>query len=145
MGCAFNMYSSSWSDRSYGITLFLYCWIVPLVIIFFSYIGMIYDTRTSRKKLIRSASQKPENVEDPKDESKLKRTGTNQSYHSPQRVSSPLLIPQIWFIVPLWYLYDFRNICELSINIIKLLLGLNVFKYFKYYTKTSINYQFNSR
>ena len=104
MGCAFNMYSSSWSDRSYGITLFLYCWIVPLVIIFFSYIGMIYDTRTSRKTLIRSASEKTENGEDPKDESKLKRTGTNQSYHSPQRVSSPLLIPQIWFIVPLWYI-----------------------------------------
>ena len=89
MGCAFNMYSSSWSDRSYGITLFLYCWILPLFIIFFSYMGMIYDTRTSRKKLVRSmgTSDKSGTEESSEDPRKLKRTLTNDSHHSPHRVS----------------------------------------------------------
>lgn len=56
MGCAFNMYSSAWSDRSYGLTLFFYCWIFPLLIIFCSYIGIIYHTRISGEKLLISST-----------------------------------------------------------------------------------------
>ena len=47
MGCAFDMYSTSWSDRSYVLTLFILCWFVPLIIIFVAYIGIIYRVRHS--------------------------------------------------------------------------------------------------
>ena len=47
MGCAFNMYSQAWSDRSYGVTLFLYCFVLPLPVILSSYLGIIYLARSS--------------------------------------------------------------------------------------------------
>ena len=86
MGCAFNMYSSAWSDRSYGIVLFLYCWIFPLLIIFFSYIGIMYETRSSRKTLIKKEKK---NVEDNEEDKPLNDDKTKKSLtsHSPQRVS----------------------------------------------------------
>ena len=47
MGCAFDMYSTSWRDRSYVLTLFILCWFVPLIVIFVAYIGIIYRVRHS--------------------------------------------------------------------------------------------------
>ena len=47
MGCAFNMYSQAWSDRSYGVILFLYCFVLPLPVILSSYLGIIYLARSS--------------------------------------------------------------------------------------------------
>ena len=47
MGCAFDMHSTSWTDRSYVITLFVLCWVIPLVVIFMAYIGIIYRVKTS--------------------------------------------------------------------------------------------------
>ena len=52
MGCTFDMYSSSWSDRSYGLILFVLCWVLPLFVIFFSYLGIISHTRLSSKNLL---------------------------------------------------------------------------------------------
>ena len=47
MGCAFDMYSKSWIDRSYVLTLFIQCWFVPLFVIFVAYAGIIYRVRHS--------------------------------------------------------------------------------------------------
>ena len=98
MGCAFNMYSQSWNDRSYGIFLFCYCWFIPLLIIFFSYMGIIYHTRSSRKRLVTQKNiELPKDAEDGKNENKekLKRTDTADSSHSPRRVSSKLIYRKI--------------------------------------------------
>ena len=88
MGCAFNMYSSAWPDRLYGIALFFYCWIFPLLIILFSYIGIIYETRSSRKTLFRKEKKKDDDdpeEEKPLNDEHLKRANSS---HSPQRVST---------------------------------------------------------
>ena len=89
MGCAFNMYSSSWSDRSYGLILFLYCWMFPLLIIACSYIGIIYHTRISGEKLVTSgtAGRKSENVKEGTEERKPNESLNKNSSYSPQRVS----------------------------------------------------------
>lgn len=42
MGCAFDMYTTSWNDRSYVLVLFVLCWFVPLLIMFQSYGAIIY-------------------------------------------------------------------------------------------------------
>ena len=42
MGCTFNMYSPDWNPRSYCYVLLLFCYCIPLCIIFFSYVGIIY-------------------------------------------------------------------------------------------------------
>ena len=47
MGCAFDMYSTSWNHRSYVLTLFILCWFVPLLMIFVAYFGIIYRVRHS--------------------------------------------------------------------------------------------------
>ena len=102
MGCAFNMYSQSWNDRSYGIFLFCYCWFIPLLIIFFSYMGIIYHTRSSRKRLLTQKNiELPKDAEDGKNKNKekLKRTDTTDSSHSPRRVSSKLICRKI----TIWY------------------------------------------
>ena len=87
MGCAFNMYSSAWPDRLYGIALFFYGWIFPLLIILSSYIGIIYETRSSRKTLIWKEKKKDDN--DPEEEKPLNDENLTRgnSSHSPQRVS----------------------------------------------------------
>lgn len=47
MGCAFDMHSTSWMDRSYVMTLFVLCWFIPLLVILVAYIGIIYRVRHS--------------------------------------------------------------------------------------------------
>ena len=102
MGCAFNMYSQSWNDRSYGIFLFCYCWFIPLLIIFFSYMGIIYHTRSSRKRLLTQKNielHKDAEYGKNKSKGKLERTDTSDSSHSPRRVSSKLIYRKI----TIWY------------------------------------------
>ena len=57
MGCAFDVFSSSWSDRSYVLTLFVLCWCIPVLIICTSYIGIIYRVKHSDIK-----SMLPKNI-----------------------------------------------------------------------------------
>ena len=87
MGCAFDMYSQSWNGLSYSMMLFVYCFIMPICVIFFSYIGIIYHTRTSRKGLFgdNESPKKPEigKVFD-------RRLRRRQSSHTNQRVSSSI-------------------------------------------------------
>jgi hypothetical protein len=52
MGCAFDKYSSAWSDRAYGVVLFLLCWIFPHFVIFFSYSGIVFHTQLSTENLL---------------------------------------------------------------------------------------------
>ena len=52
MGCAFDMYSQSWNDRSYGLILCFLCWFFPLSIIFASYVGILYKNRSSYETLL---------------------------------------------------------------------------------------------
>ena len=88
MGCAFDMYSSAWVDRSYGLVLFIYCWIFPLLIIFFCYIGIMYDTRLSGKMVFRT--EKKKNNDENEEGKHLNNDNMKKSTisHSPQRVST---------------------------------------------------------
>ena len=84
MGCAFDMYSQSWNGLSYSLLLFVYCFILPICVIFFSYIGIIYHTRTSRKGLF-GDNDSPKKNDIGKDfDRRLRR---RQSSHTNQRVS----------------------------------------------------------
>ena len=66
MGCAFDMYSQSWSDRSYGLILCFLCWLFPLSIVFSSYVGILYRTRSSYKNvLLRTKTFRESNSEQP--------------------------------------------------------------------------------
>ena len=47
MGCSFDGFSSSWVDRSYIIVLLVLAWVIPLILIFISNIGIIHRTRNS--------------------------------------------------------------------------------------------------
>ena len=52
MGCSFNMYSSDWNPRSYCYVLLIFCYFIPLCIVFFSYLGIIYhNSRLSNKRI----------------------------------------------------------------------------------------------
>ena len=84
MGCAFDMYSQSWNGLSYSMMLFVYCFIMPICVIFFSYIGIIYHTRTSRKGLF-GDNECPKKQDSGKDFDR--RLGRRQSSHTNQRVS----------------------------------------------------------
>ena len=88
MGCAFNMYSQAWSDRSYGVILFLYCFVLPLPVILSSYLGLIYLAHSSGKLFQgkNDTDKNPSNENDNEDETleqpKIERTPS----HSTQRV-----------------------------------------------------------
>ena len=94
MGCAFNMYSQAWSDRSYGVILFLYCFVLPLPVILSSYLGLIYLARSSGKPFQgkNDTDKDPSNQNDNEDEKleqpKIERTPS----HSNQRVISNIVI-----------------------------------------------------
>ena len=47
MGCAFDSFSTSWTDRSYVLTLLVLAWLIPLVSNIVFYVSMIYRVRTS--------------------------------------------------------------------------------------------------
>ena len=47
MGCAFDSFSTSWTDRSYVLTLLVLAWLIPLILNIVFYVSMIYRVRTS--------------------------------------------------------------------------------------------------
>ena len=47
MGCAFDMFSTSWNARSYVVILFVLCWCIPLGVIFVAYISIFSRVRQS--------------------------------------------------------------------------------------------------
>ena len=87
MGCAFNMYSPEWADRIYGLVIFFYCWIFPLLIIFFCYIGIMYETRSSGRMLFRIDKKK--NNDENEEGKHLNNDNMKRSIisHSQQRVN----------------------------------------------------------
>ena len=50
IGCSFNAFSQSWSDRSYIITLIVFAWMVPTIMIFISHVAILYRVRHSNIK-----------------------------------------------------------------------------------------------
>ena len=50
------MYSSDWNPRSYCYVLLLFCYCIPLCIIFFSYVGIIYHNSRLPAKPITTPS-----------------------------------------------------------------------------------------
>ena len=50
MGCAFDMFSTSWNDRSYVVVLFILCWCIPLVIIFVAYVSIFSRVKKSNAR-----------------------------------------------------------------------------------------------
>ena len=62
MGCAFDFYSPGWKYRTYVVALIFGFYIIPLIVIFGSYIGVMHNSRTSMKSLLRKGSmRKPSN------------------------------------------------------------------------------------
>ena len=47
MGCAFDIFTTSWRDRAYTLTLLILCWFIPLLMIFISYNGIIYRVKSA--------------------------------------------------------------------------------------------------
>ena len=47
MGCAFDSFSTTWSDRSYILTLLVLAWLIPLVSNILFYIAMLHRVRNS--------------------------------------------------------------------------------------------------
>ena len=56
MGCAFDFYTPSWNYRSYVTALVIGFYLIPLFVIFGSYIGIIQSSRKSMKTLVRTES-----------------------------------------------------------------------------------------
>ena len=56
MGCAFDMFSTSWTARSYVLVLFIVCWFVPLFVIISSYCGIIMRVRSPTVRKLRANS-----------------------------------------------------------------------------------------
>ena len=112
MGCAFDMYSQSWNGLSYSLLLFVYCFILPICVIFFSYIGIIYHTRTSRKGLF-GDNDSPKKHDIGKDfDRRLRR---RQSSHTNQRVSSRIKRTIRWTI----FVTRYKN-CYKKLNLYNL-------------------------
>ena len=47
MGCSFDSFSDSWSDRTYEYTLLVVAWIIPCLVIFISHLSIIRHVRKS--------------------------------------------------------------------------------------------------
>ena len=56
MGCAFDMFSTSWTARSYVLVLFIVCWFIPLIVIIASYCGIIMRVRSPTVRKLRANS-----------------------------------------------------------------------------------------
>lgn len=50
MGCAFDMFSTTWNDRSYVVVLFVLCWCIPLIVIFVSYGSIFFRVRNTNAR-----------------------------------------------------------------------------------------------
>ena len=60
MGCAFDSFSTSWSDRSYVFTLLVLAWLIPLISNIVFYICMIHRVQTSNFQYYVSKQTKPD-------------------------------------------------------------------------------------
>ena len=47
IGCSFDSFSQSWRDRSYVLTLLISAWLVPLIMIFLSDLGILHRIRNT--------------------------------------------------------------------------------------------------
>ena len=47
MGCAFDSFSTAWSDRSYILTLLVLAWLIPLVSNILFYTAMLHRVQNS--------------------------------------------------------------------------------------------------
>ena len=56
MGCAFDIFSSSWTDRAYFIFSFCLCYLIPLCIIIFSYWKIVSYSRSSYRDILSRAT-----------------------------------------------------------------------------------------
>ena len=56
MGCAFDLFSTSWTARSYVLLLFIVCWFIPLIVIITSYCGIIMRVRSPTVRKLRANS-----------------------------------------------------------------------------------------
>ena len=56
MGCAFDLFSTSWTARSYVLVLFIVCWFIPLIVIITSYCGIIMRVRSPTVRKLRANS-----------------------------------------------------------------------------------------
>ena len=52
IGCTFDSFSTSWTDRSYIITLLVVAWLIPLLSIILSHIGIFYRIKNSEVNIV---------------------------------------------------------------------------------------------
>ena len=117
MGCAFDMYSQAWIDRAYGIVLFVYCWFAPILVIFFSYFGIIYHVHKNNKiiNVAKSAGGDCDNINSNQEDESLKNPTFNAQSYCHRQVCKARIIEDVKLIVHLLkhysefglYLYQF--------------------------------------
>ena len=52
IGCTFDSFSTSWTDRSYIIMLLVVAWLIPLLSIILSHIGIFYRIKNSEVNIV---------------------------------------------------------------------------------------------
>ena len=52
IGCTFDSFSTSWTDRSYIIVLLVVAWLIPLLSIILSHIGIFYRIKNSEVNIV---------------------------------------------------------------------------------------------
>ena len=101
MGCAFDMYSQAWIDRAYGILLFIYCWFAPILVIFFSYFGIIYHVHKNNKiiNVAKSSGGGCDNINSNREDESINNPAFNAQSYCHRQVCKEWIIPVRKFII----------------------------------------------
>ena len=120
MGCAFDMYSQAWIDRAYGILLFIYCWFAPILVIFFSYFGIIYHVHKSNKiiNVAKSAGGDCDNINSNREDESLNNPAFNAQSYCQRQVCKEWIIEDVKLIV-----HSLKHYSEFGLYLYQFLLS----------------------
>ena len=76
IGCTFDSFSTSWTDRSYIIMLLVVAWLIPLLSIILSHIGIFYRIKNSEVNIVLTNAPEKRLASSSRMK-QLKRLGTN--------------------------------------------------------------------
>ena len=76
IGCTFDSFSTSWTDRSYIIMLLVVAWLIPLLSIILSHIGIFYRIKNSEVNIVLTNAPEKRLASSSRIK-QLKRLGTN--------------------------------------------------------------------
>ena len=81
IGCTFDSFSTSWTDRSYIIMLLVVAWLIPLLSIILSHIGIFYRIKNSEVNIVLTNAPEKRLASSSRMK-QLKRLGTNSDMPS---------------------------------------------------------------